>query len=68
MCIRDSINGEPFHCDSTMSLIDILSYLSINIDNVVIEYNQRIIHKQQFNSLFFKNDDYIEIITIVGGG
>lgn len=62
------INGEPFHCNSDMSLTNILLYLGINSDNIVVEHNQQIINKSKFNHLFFKNNDSIEIITIVGGG
>nr|YP_009393409.1 thiamin biosynthesis protein S [Symphyocladiella dendroidea]ARW61971.1 thiamin biosynthesis protein S [Symphyocladiella dendroidea] len=62
------INGEPFNCDSSMSLSDILRYLDININNVIIEYNNDILNKIQFNSLSLKPKDSIEIITIVGGG
>nr|YP_010619751.1 thiamin biosynthesis protein S [Tayloriella tenebrosa]WAX03764.1 thiamin biosynthesis protein S [Tayloriella tenebrosa] len=62
------INGDPFNCDFSMSLSDILRYLDIDVNNVIIEYNNDIINKIQFNSLFFKPQDSIEIITIVGGG
>nr|YP_010171052.1 Thiamine biosynthesis protein [Chondria tumulosa]QSD57193.1 Thiamine biosynthesis protein [Chondria tumulosa] len=62
------INGEPFHCDSSMSLMNILYYLNINVDTIIIEYNKQIIDRDSFSSLFFKNNDSLEIITIVGGG
>lgn len=62
------INGEPFHCDAHMSLANILSYLDFNINDIVVEYNQQIISKNYFNNLSFKDNDSIEIITIVGGG
>jgi len=62
------INGEPFHCNSNMSLTNILLYLGINSDNIVVEHNQQIISKNKFNDRFFKNNDSVEIITIVGGG
>nr|YP_009394435.1 thiamin biosynthesis protein S [Leptosiphonia brodiei]ARW62997.1 thiamin biosynthesis protein S [Leptosiphonia brodiei] len=62
------INGSPFNCDSSMSLNDILNYLDININLVIIEYNHSIVEKQNFNSLYFRNNDSIEVISIVGGG
>nr|YP_010619945.1 thiamin biosynthesis protein S [Symphyocladia marchantioides]WAX03958.1 thiamin biosynthesis protein S [Symphyocladia marchantioides] len=62
------INGDPFNCHCSMSLSHILQYLDININNVIIEYNNDIVNKMQFNSLLFKPRDSIEIITIVGGG
>nr|ARW69416.1 thiamin biosynthesis protein S [Polysiphonia sp.] len=62
------INGDPFNCDSSISLFELLRYLNVNIDNVIIEYNNIIVHKTQFNDLYFKSNDFIEIISVVGGG
>nr|YP_009395266.1 thiamin biosynthesis protein S [Bryothamnion seaforthii]ARW64034.1 thiamin biosynthesis protein S [Bryothamnion seaforthii] len=62
------INGEPFNCNNSMSLTNILLYLDINIDHVLVEYNNKILDKAYFNSLSLKNHDCLEIITIVGGG
>ena len=62
------INGDPFNCDSSMSLFDILNYLSIDMNFVIIEYNHSIVDKQNFNSLYLRNNDSIEVISIVGGG
>nr|YP_010851509.1 thiamine biosynthesis protein S [Echinothamnion hookeri]WGH14448.1 thiamine biosynthesis protein S [Echinothamnion hookeri] len=62
------INGDPFNCDSSMSLFDIVTYLGIDINNVVVEYNHEIIDRTQFYSLSFRPNDCIEIISIVGGG
>lgn len=62
------INGDPFNCHSSMSLYDILIYLNVNTDSIIIEYNQDIVNKNQFSSIYFDKYDYIEIISIVGGG
>nr|ARW60291.1 thiamin biosynthesis protein S [Laurencieae sp.] len=62
------INGEPFHCESSMSLMNVLLYLSVNIDKVVVEYNHQIVDRKSLGFLFLQQHDSIEIITIVGGG
>nr|YP_009391944.1 thiamin biosynthesis protein S [Acrosorium ciliolatum]ARW60088.1 thiamin biosynthesis protein S [Acrosorium ciliolatum] len=62
------INGDPFNCDSSMSLKDILLYLNFNINSIIIEYNQDIINLSSFDSISLKNNDHLEVITIVGGG
>ncbi len=62
------VNGDPLNCDSFMSLSDILGYLNINIDSIIVEYNKNLVSKSQFDNLYFKNNDCIEIISIVGGG
>jgi len=62
------VNGEPFNCYKSMSLQDILIYLDINIQSVIIEYNQVIVNFSQFQYIFVRPNDCLEIITIVGGG
>nr|YP_009122312.1 thiamine biosynthesis protein S [Vertebrata lanosa]AJH66070.1 thiamine biosynthesis protein S [Vertebrata lanosa] len=62
------INGDPFNCHDSMSLSDILYYLNIDVNVVIIEYNHTIIDKDNFSTLYFDNDDSIEVISIVGGG
>ena len=62
------INGEPFNCNSCMSLYDIFIYLSIDINLVIIEYNYSIVQKENFMNLYPKDNDVIEVISIVGGG
>nr|YP_009394644.1 thiamin biosynthesis protein S [Vertebrata thuyoides]ARW63206.1 thiamin biosynthesis protein S [Vertebrata thuyoides] len=62
------INGDPFNCHASMSLSDILDYLNVDVNVVIIEYNHAIVDKSNFNTLYFKNNDSIEMISIVGGG
>lgn len=62
------INGEPFNCESSMSLLSVLLYLNFNINVIVVEYNKEILSKMDFDSTFLKNNDSLEVITIVGGG
>nr|YP_009400012.1 thiamin biosynthesis protein S [Tolypiocladia glomerulata]ARW69831.1 thiamin biosynthesis protein S [Tolypiocladia glomerulata] len=62
------VNGDPFNCDCSMSLCDILNYLDIDIESVIVEYNNSIFNKDNFSHLYFKNNDEIQVISIVGGG
>lgn len=62
------INGEPFHCQDTMSVQKILLYLNIDTRFSLIEYNNEIIYDDQIGSIFLSQNDKLEIITIVGGG
>lgn len=62
------INGEPFNCNESMSLKDLLLYLNFNLDIIVVEYNKEIIDACSYDHCFFKMNDSIEVITIVGGG
>nr|YP_009392775.1 thiamin biosynthesis protein S [Bostrychia tenella]ARW61337.1 thiamin biosynthesis protein S [Bostrychia tenella] len=62
------INDEPFNCESSMSLKNILLYLDFDIQVVLVEYNKNILSSLEFDSVFLKNNDHLEVITIVGGG
>nr|YP_009511543.1 Thiamine biosynthesis protein [Gracilariopsis mclachlanii]AXI97420.1 Thiamine biosynthesis protein [Gracilariopsis mclachlanii] len=62
------INGQAFNCAKSMSLKELLLYLEFDLSFIVIEYNNNIINYYEFQNIFFKPQDKIEIITIVGGG
>ncbi|KAI0556482.1 Sulfur carrier protein ThiS (chloroplast) [Gracilaria domingensis] len=62
------INGQAFNCYIDMSLKELLHYLELELDSIVVEHNNHIIHFIEFDKTFFKPQDKIEIITIVGGG
>nr|YP_009314616.1 Thiamin biosynthesis protein S [Liagoropsis maxima]SCW22870.1 Thiamin biosynthesis protein S [Liagoropsis maxima] len=62
------INGEPFHCYKQMSIQALLTYLNIDIEINLIEYNNEILYQHQLKSIMLKEEDKLEIITVVGGG
>nr|QCI06970.1 Thiamin biosynthesis protein S [Halydictyon mirabile] len=62
------INGEPFNCQCSMSLKQLLLYLNFDFNSIIIEYNHKILVYSQYENIFFSKNDSIEIITIVGGG
>lgn len=62
------INGEPFHCMHSMSIHAIISYLDLDTEFSLIEYNNEIIQEDQWRQIILQPQDKLEIITIVGGG
>lgn len=62
------MNGEPFTCQQNLSVQDILDYLHLNKEHIIIEHNQEIIEYQKINQIILKQGDELELITIVGGG
>ena len=62
------LNGEEFISTKTLTLSDIITYFNYNTALLVLEYNYFICPKENWNSIFIKDKDKIEIITIVGGG
>ena len=62
------LNGEEYITDQNISLFDLINYLNYNTSLLVLEYNKFICPKKNWSSIFLKNNDRIEIVTIVGGG
>lgn len=62
------INGDPFICLRNTSLASLLNYLDFDFRQVVIELNSEIIKKEKLSLTQLKNQDVLEIVTIVGGG
>lgn len=62
------INGNITEIGKEVSLKDLAQQFELNIDKIVIEYNGDIPNKEDFESIFVKEDDQIEFIHFVGGG
>lgn len=62
------LNGQKYRIDIDSTIQDILKYFNYRTNVFVIEYNSTISDKNEWKNLKIKNNDIIEIITIVGGG
>ena len=62
------LNGQEYSTDYELTLIQLIKYFNYNNSLLVLEYNNQISNKNNWNNIFIKNDDKIEIVTIVGGG
>lgn len=61
------INGENFTYDS-LSLLEYAKLKGINLELIALELNGRIISKDEFSNIVFKQGDKVEILSFVGGG
>ncbi len=62
-----TINGKEKNTESK-SISSLLKNLSLNKDAVAVELNKNIVHRQDFDNTKIKNNDKLEIVTVVGGG
>jgi thiamine biosynthesis protein ThiS len=62
------LNDRKIFSANSYSVSDLLVFLNLNIDLVVIEYNKIILPKDLWGKTFIKNEDEVEFVTIVGGG
>ena len=66
--INFSLNGQAYYIKKKINLFDLITYFNYNHNLLVLEYNHSICTKKQWKQIFLKNQDRIEIVTIVGGG
>ena len=62
------LNGETYYIEQNINIFDLLTYFNYNSTLLVLEYNKSICDKTNWKHIFIKNDDKIEVVTIVGGG
>ena len=66
--ISVKINGEFKSLPQNISILKLLDIQKINKDRVVIELNNNILKKEEFETVYLKENDNLEIVTFVGGG
>ncbi|MAE43252.1 thiamine biosynthesis protein ThiS [Candidatus Woesearchaeota archaeon] len=61
------INGEEkdFDCETVSNL---LNNLKLKKDIVAVELNKNIVHRENFDDTKLRDNDKLEIVTVVGGG
>ena len=62
------VNGEKYYIEDEITLLQLITYLNFNISLLVLVYNNSICNKKNWNKVYIKDNDKIEIVTIVGGG
>ena len=60
--------GQKYCTGSNLTILEIVQYFNYNTSLLVLEYNNLICDKKNWNKFSIKNHDKIEIVTIVGGG
>ena len=62
------LNGEQYYTESELTIFNLIKYFDYTTSLLVLEYNNLICNKKNWNKIYIKNNDKIEIVTIVGGG
>lgn len=62
------LNGNEYFTNSNLTIFEIINYFDYNTSLLVLEYNNRICNKKDWNKIYINDNDIIEIVTIVGGG
>jgi len=62
------LNGQEYFTEFELTILQLLQYFNYNPSILVLEYNNSICNKKHWSSIYVKNKDKIEMVTIVGGG
>lgn len=62
------LNGQQYYSNNTISLSDLLNYFNYNSSLLVLEYNDFVCNRKNWDQIIIQENDKIEIVTIVGGG
>lgn len=62
------LNGEKYFITEEITLLKLLNYFNYNSALLVLEYNNLICNKKNWDKIYLKSNDKIEIVSIVGGG
>jgi sulfur carrier protein len=62
------LNGQQYSIKQKISLSDLIDYFNYDKFLLVLEYNDVICNKKNWENIYIKHQDKIEIVTIVGGG
>jgi sulfur carrier protein len=63
-----SINGSKYLYNSPFTISELMTYLGFNKSVIVIDYNGIILEKSLWKKTLLKNEDFLEILSIAGGG
>jgi sulfur carrier protein len=62
------LNGHKYFTERDLTIFELINYFNYNTSLLVLEYNNLIYTKNNWDKIIIKNNDKIEIVTIVGGG
>ena len=62
------LNGRKLELSNKHSILTLLKKYKIDGKKIAVELNGKIINRNQYNSVYIKNKDKIEIVHFIGGG
>ena len=63
-----NINGLKYLFKTTLTILELMDYLGFNKNVIVIDYNGIILERNLWKKTYLKSGDFLEILSIAGGG
>jgi sulfur carrier protein len=68
MQVNVLVNGQPKAVPAPATLADLLTHLSLDPRQVVVELNREIVRRPRLPEIALKEGDAVELVHFVGGG
>ena len=62
------VNGKQQDIENNISILDFINFKNLNPSKIIIELNRQIITKAVYESVILKENDNLEILSLVTGG
>jgi len=62
------INGEEEDVAKCANLLELINVKRLKVESIVIEYNHKIVLREDWHGIILNERDSIEIVSFVGGG
>ncbi len=62
------INGKKENVADNLTVSQLIDYLKLNRELIAVEINCNIVRKTEYNKYQLKENDEVEILTLIGGG
>jgi sulfur carrier protein len=66
--MRIKVNGQEESLEQEIRLTEFLKSKGLELDRLVIEYNKRVVNKEEWEEILLKDQDSLEVLRFVGGG
>ncbi|WP_334058774.1 sulfur carrier protein ThiS [Alteromonas sp. S005] len=66
--IKVNVNNQPMNVISPISLSELIALKQLNDDGTAIARNAAIVSKKEWPTTYLKDNDTVDIFTLVAGG
>ncbi|HHV29069.1 sulfur carrier protein ThiS [Acetivibrio mesophilus] len=63
-----TLNGKQTEIGEKTALMDLIQSKGLEPESIVIEYNRKVLRKEEWDSVVLKENDKLEVLRFVGGG
>jgi len=68
MEIKIKLNGKERLLDKALDITSFLLMLEFSAENLIVELNRELLHKNKYGQTILENGDELELIKFAGGG